>query len=245
MCACLFCRDWCAKTSTLMHKTLVLRFMEVQILLLTPVCPHFAEHFWERLGHGGGVLKATWPKTGEVDGWLSRSFQFLSKSVKAFRLTAQKTQNNYQRQSLAACSPNTKAAPKSAHVYVASAYPQWKQDTLAHLRHCLEESGGKTFAPDVMKGLKAFAKTAGFDKKQSQAAMQFAAFVKAEYEEAGPQALEATLPFDQTAILEENMAYIRDSLALENVQVLDAAGEEGDARRKAAAEPGRPTLFLF
>lgn len=59
------------------------------------------------------------------------------------------------------------------------------------------------------------------------------------------QALEATLPFDQRAILEENMAYIRDSLALENVEVLDAAGEEGDAKRKASAEPGRPTLFLF
>lgn len=59
------------------------------------------------------------------------------------------------------------------------------------------------------------------------------------------QALESTLPFDQTAILEENMAYIRDSLALENVKVLDAAGEEGDAKRKASAEPGRPTLFLF
>lgn len=56
----LFGRDWCAKTSTLMHKTLVLRFMEVQILLLTPVCPHFAEHFWARLGHAGGFWSPTW-----------------------------------------------------------------------------------------------------------------------------------------------------------------------------------------
>ncbi|CAN0417974.1 unnamed protein product [Scytosiphon promiscuus] len=52
-----FYRDWCAKTSTLMHKTLVLRFMEVQVLLLTPVCPHFAEHFWARLGHGGECFR--------------------------------------------------------------------------------------------------------------------------------------------------------------------------------------------
>lgn len=43
---------------------------------------------------------------------------------------------------------------KSGHVYVASAYPQWKQDTLAHLRSCLEANGGQHFAPDVMKGLK-------------------------------------------------------------------------------------------
>lgn len=60
-----------------------------------------------------------------------------------------------------------------------------------------------------------------------------------------PQALEATLPFDQRAILEENIVYLRDSLGLDDVRVLDASGDEGDARRKASAEPGRPTLFLF
>lgn len=219
-----------------MHKTLILRFMEVQILLLAPMCPHYAEHFWGLLGHGGkeilfvavavavvvvvvgcfgrgspkagvlystnstsgpvrvsvlfvwdaavrfslsvssslllaslgkiagvlcstngrnssavsvthpllstragiarmrteearattsglffssardhdhpppstrilplqnpyitesgSVLKASWPQTGEVDGWMSRSFQFLSKTLKAFRLTAQKVRSS-------------------------------------------------------------------------------------------------------------------------------------------------------
>ncbi|CAM9199743.1 unnamed protein product [Ascophyllum nodosum] len=226
-----FYRDWCAKTTTLMHKALVLRFIEVQTLLLAPICPHFAEHVWGLLGHSasGSVLQAKWPETSEVDGWMSRSFQFLSKTLRTFRTTAQKS----------------KAAVKSGHVYVASSYPQWKQDTLSHLRQCLEDNGGKEFAPDVIKGLKAFTAGAGFDKKQSQAAMQFAAFVKAEYEEAGPQALESTLPFDQTAILEENTAYIRDSLGVEEVRILDAEGEEGDARKKSSAEPGRPTLYLF
>lgn len=191
------------------------------------------------------------------------------------------------------CIAQSKNAPKSAHVYVASAYPEWKQQTLAHLRGCLEANGGEAFAPDVMKGLKviidqafwwccvciqgsvwarklshfffffnaagfsflfqscftpvspararfdtekvyevythvrcchggvvcfspdpargycptkltsalttvlrfliswfawkAFSSAAGFDKKRSQAVMQFAAFVKAEFEEAGPQ----------------------------------------------------------
>lgn len=38
----------------------------------------------------GSVLKASWPQTGEVDEWMSRSFRFLSKTLKAFRITAQK-----------------------------------------------------------------------------------------------------------------------------------------------------------
>lgn len=52
--------------------------------------------------------------------------------------------------------------------------------------------------PDVWK---AFATGAGFDKRQSQAAMQFAAFVKAEYEEAGPQVPVTPLPESWLLIL--------------------------------------------
>lgn len=46
-------RDWCARTSRAMHKDLVLRFVEIQTLLLAPICPHYAEHVWGLLGRGG------------------------------------------------------------------------------------------------------------------------------------------------------------------------------------------------
>lgn len=36
-----------------MHKTLVLRFIEVQTILLAPICPHFTEHLWVLMGNGG------------------------------------------------------------------------------------------------------------------------------------------------------------------------------------------------
>lgn len=38
----------------------------------------------------GSVLKAPWPETGEVDGWMSRSFQFLKKNLANFRVAAGK-----------------------------------------------------------------------------------------------------------------------------------------------------------
>lgn len=65
------------------------------------------------------------------------------------------------------------------------------------------------------------------------------------YANDSPQALESSLPFDQAAILQENISYIRDSLGLKNVEILDVGGAEGDAKKKATAEPGRPTLYLF
>jgi leucyl-tRNA synthetase len=35
---------------------LLRRFFETQTLLLAPICPHYAEHVWRKLGHvkGGG-----------------------------------------------------------------------------------------------------------------------------------------------------------------------------------------------
>lgn len=33
-----------------MHVELVFRFIEVQALLLSPICPHVAEHVWSLLG---------------------------------------------------------------------------------------------------------------------------------------------------------------------------------------------------
>jgi leucyl-tRNA synthetase len=34
-----------------MHRDLVFRFIEVQVLLLAPICPHICEHIWKLLGH--------------------------------------------------------------------------------------------------------------------------------------------------------------------------------------------------
>ena len=33
-----------------MHRDLILKFIEVQALLMSPICPHVAEHVWELLG---------------------------------------------------------------------------------------------------------------------------------------------------------------------------------------------------
>jgi leucyl-tRNA synthetase len=34
-----------------MHRDLVFRFIEVQVLLLAPICPHICEHIWKLIGH--------------------------------------------------------------------------------------------------------------------------------------------------------------------------------------------------
>lgn len=45
-------RDKCRELSADegMHLDLVLRFIQVQALLMSPICPHVADHVWRLLG---------------------------------------------------------------------------------------------------------------------------------------------------------------------------------------------------
>nr|CAD1818243.1 unnamed protein product [Ananas comosus var. bracteatus] len=45
-----------------MNKELLFRFMDVQTRLITPICPHYAEHVWKNiLKNDGFIVRAGWP----------------------------------------------------------------------------------------------------------------------------------------------------------------------------------------
>ena len=37
-------------------------FIEVQLIMISPICPHFAEHCWGIIGKTTSILDAAWPK---------------------------------------------------------------------------------------------------------------------------------------------------------------------------------------
>ena len=41
-------------------------FIENQIRLLSPFCPHIAEELWEKIGMKGFISVAEWPKYEEI-----------------------------------------------------------------------------------------------------------------------------------------------------------------------------------
>jgi len=64
----------------LMHSTLIKRFIEVQLILLSPICPHICEHIWLNvIQNKESILKASWPTTTSsvIDEALLNSSSFL------------------------------------------------------------------------------------------------------------------------------------------------------------------------
>ena len=73
-----------ATSSPLYCRRLVRQFIEWQTVVLSPICPHVAEHIWKLLGKKGSVLRAGWPKTMQsVDEVVIKSSEYLMEAARA------------------------------------------------------------------------------------------------------------------------------------------------------------------
>ena len=84
-------RDACAKMGVAMEKPLLLRFTELEVVMLAPIVPHFADNVWRTLLHKTeSIWKGTWPVVKPVDAVLSRSYDFFNKNERNLRDTVNK-----------------------------------------------------------------------------------------------------------------------------------------------------------
>ncbi len=66
---------------------LIQSYIETLTVLISPICPHWAQHVWSTLmGRKGFVVDARWPTAQPVDANLSRQKQYLMHAAHGFRL---------------------------------------------------------------------------------------------------------------------------------------------------------------
>lgn len=122
-------RDVCNKMNVSMVKPLLLRFIELESLLLAPIVPHFSDHVWrEYLHKTQSMWHGAWPTVAAPDPVIARSNDFVKKVVKNLRETVSKKPK--------------KAAdwkrPNKVSCYCAREYHPWQQFVLRTLRTCYE-----------------------------------------------------------------------------------------------------------
>eukprot|EP00553_Chaetoceros_curvisetus_P002774 CAMPEP_0204625676 /NCGR_PEP_ID=MMETSP0717-20131115/11390_1 /ASSEMBLY_ACC=CAM_ASM_000666 /TAXON_ID=230516 /ORGANISM="Chaetoceros curvisetus" /LENGTH=372 /DNA_ID=CAMNT_0051641435 /DNA_START=12 /DNA_END=1130 /DNA_ORIENTATION=+ len=219
-------RSWCQDSGIPMHETAVKKWCESIVIMICPVCPHWAEKVYKQIGGKGYAVKALWPVAEEEDKLLSRRAKFLRDNLKSFRAMTGKAKKGW----------------KECTILVTDSYPDWKVETLLWMQE--KYDGG--FPKDFMKQLKEKCKSVS-DKKLIKFTMQFASFTKKEVEDVGPTVMETALPFDQVAILEESTAYLKSQLKIENLNImkLDEADSDGvPDRLKENVVPGKAYLWF-
>jgi leucyl-tRNA synthetase len=224
-------RELCGEVG--MSRTVVLRYLEVQAIMLSPICPHVCEHVWTLLGKDGSILNTAWPVPGVVDMMVIQQSEYLMEATRDFRLKLKNIANVKPKKG-AAPAPST--PPTHATVYVAKCYPAWQCVVLDTLRDMYK--GSKDTVVDNKAVSVEMAKKPEV-KKFMKKVMPFVAFTKEKVATSGLAALDTSLPWDEMKVLSENLSYIVTSLGLEGVDLALSSelGEKGEDCR-----PGAPII---
>lgn len=231
-------RSFCKDAAVSMNCHVIRRWAETIAILICPICPHWSEMVWKKLGKEGLAVKAPWPIAEQEDKILTRVTKFLSDSIRQFRTQAGKAKKDW----------------KTISILVSDVYPQWKIDTLLWMQQQYNATA-KIFSETFMKDLKDWSGKAVTDKKLIKLVMQFASFRKKEVEDVGETAMDIQLPFDQCAIITECLPYIKaqinivpsssDTTSTITIIKLDAATDQGIPERITEnVEPGKPYLWV-
>merc|ERR1719453_1167182 len=221
------------------NKALIMRYFEWQSIIFSPICPHFCEHLWSKLGKKGSVLKSRWPEpTSPNDISIIAQGKYMFDDVPHdFTKLRDKL-----------------GKPEAATVYVATKFPDWKISVLKLLRD-KHKAGKLTLKPqeelkndeagsnqwkEIIKELMSDPELKKFGKHVGP----FAAFKRDEAAELGVSALEATVPFDEAKLMKEHAGYLKGRLNLEvSIGSADSPGD-GHADAASQAQPGKPSIFF-
>jgi len=216
-----------------MSRPLVLRYLEVQAIMLSPICPHVCEHVWSLLGKEGSILNTTWPVAGVVDMMVIQQSEYLMEATRDFRLKLKNLANAKPKKGAA---PAPATPPTHATVYVAKCYPAWQCVVLDTLREMFK--GNKDTLVDNKAVSVEMAKKPEV-KKFMKKVMPFVAFTKEKVLTSGLSALDTSLPWDEMKVLSDNLTYIVTTLGLEGVDLALSSdlGEKGEDCR-----PGAPII---
>ena len=116
------------------HRKLILKFVETQAVILSPICPHVAEYVWELLGHKESILKTRWPSVSEYDSVLISAGAYLDQAAHEFRLRMK----TYL--SLISSKGSKKGVniptekPTHGTIWIAKSYPTWQSIILTLLQ---------------------------------------------------------------------------------------------------------------
>ncbi|XHG01555.1 2-isopropylmalate synthase [Aspergillus wentii] len=231
-----------------MHRDMVLRYVELQALMLAPIAPHWAEYIWlEVLKKSESIHFARFPEVPEPSAELSAASNYVrgtssnitsSEAAYAKKLSKGKTSNFDPRK------------PKKLTIYAAKKYPVWQEKYIDLVREAFDAVSISINDKD----LNAKVGKLGEMKK----AMPFVQTLKkrlVQSKEAPETVFERKLPFDEFVVLGEMINNLKRTTGCKEIEVVkvDEGGKTGEVmgtgekREGLSADnavPGQPTFYF-
>ncbi|KKA26535.1 hypothetical protein TD95_005186 [Thielaviopsis punctulata] len=241
-----FYREGCTASGIPLHIGLVERWIRTLALLLNPLAPHFAEFLWlEILNQPESIQKQRFPDLPEADVGLTATREYI-KNISSAVNSAEAAQLKKKAKGKEVAFDPSK--PKKLTVYINDKFPEWQQKYIDLLSEMWDPA---TKSLDE-KALMGRVGKMGEMKK----AMPFVQTIKKRLQ-AGEDALNRGLAFDEAQVLVQMAASLKRSAGLRELQVVrvvegtkkgvrveDGVEVDGLAVSAEGAVPGSPTYFF-
>ena len=241
-----------------MNRRLVLMYIDWSTRLLAPICPHLCEHIWrDLLKHDGFVIKAGWPQVDKPDLMLQQMSQYLERKIHELRKSIIKAELPAKaRKGEPAVAPP--GPVYACELIVPTEYGGWQAKALTMLSDIYQahenegRPNGKSF-PDGLMGIimaKVREDKSLMELGPKSIKSMIMPFFKSKSDVAeisGKAALEVRLPFDECALLTENLSYLERALNLESISIRSVSYEDQQSESNpliSSASPGSPASIF-
>ena len=145
-------RDWYREVTADigMHAELVIYWIRVSALLVTPIAPHFTEHIWSSLlQEPKSIQLALWPEPSHpVDKAVVDSGVYMRNTVKRIRdaelnIMKKIDKGKKGKHGNGSDAPFDPKKPKSVRIYVATTFPQWQDACVQAAKEAYVEEADK------------------------------------------------------------------------------------------------------
>lgn len=236
-------RELCSENDR-MNLRLIKRFIEVQALLLAPICPHICDYIYQLIHPGTTIMNAKWPVQGNIEKELIASQNYILETAHDFRLrlTAYKTQQSSGKSKEPKVHPPL--SPNHATIFVARSYPSWQTFVLNELKKLYLDNHRQV--PDGKTLTQHFKNRPEIDKKYVKKLMPFVIYSRDLLEKTGDiQSLDRHLGFDEYQVLSKNEDYFRRTLNIEQLNIrLTNESETADSVNLEDILPGKPIIHF-
>lgn len=243
-------RDYYREASDVMHRDLVLRYIETQVLLLAPVAPHFGEYIYrELLQKSGSVQSIQFPRANKpVDSSISSALEYLRDLQRSIR----EAEGQALKKKKGKGSEVDPSKPASLTLYIIETFPEWQSKYIEIVRELFENQ-----TLNDNKAVKA-----SVDPKDMKRAMPFISLLKQRLAVESPEAIfNRELLFDEVATIKATLQTIKktgQALKYEQFQFVSFphgattgkdifTGEEVPIQSSKPVEnaiPGQPAILI-
>lgn len=239
-----------------MSRPLILRYVELQSLLIAVIAPHWAEYMWlEVLQKPSTIHDARWPVVPLPDKSISAAREYVKSTSSNITSAEAQAAKKMAKGKNVAFDPRK---PKRITIFAAEGWPAWQDKYIDFVRDMFEKQAlnsadDKTINQTVAKMAK------GPEMKKAMPFVQALRRQLANFSEGkegeqngqkdgisnASEVFERKLPFDEAGVLEEMKKGLMKTTGCREVSVVKVHGDaKGLPQAAESAVPGSPS-FLF